>query len=194
MKDLSTSSPAQDALPGGEGVAISAVQIPRRKRGAPPGNRNRWKHGRYSKANIARRAARRARITRLLRESDYVLAYAWKHARGQDAYDAALRADADALACMPVVEPVRRKRTGKREVDKPEFLPAAPARSRCRAGRLGISSILWMEEMVPRREVSYLSNYKHLSPSAGKYGLFVLLRSFCAYPAPCNHSSPMSKI
>jgi hypothetical protein len=155
------------------------VQIPKRKRGAPKGNRNRWKHGRYSRATLEKQATLKARVNVLITRCNHAIALASLIADGQAAWAAALRADADALAQMPVAG--RKARTAqarkKRVPERSVISPAAPARRRCRAGRLGILIAAKRPmRMVPRREVALLRHFKPLAKGAGQLGPFEMVR------------------
>src|ERR1700750_635875 len=84
----------------GEGWQIAPV----RKRGGQPGNRNRWKHGRYSKASIARRARITAVLAPLLARARVVLAMAEREIAFRDGFARTLRAEAERSARIALHE------------------------------------------------------------------------------------------
>jgi hypothetical protein len=133
MKDLNTPSPTPNTPTGRGDGACPAVLIPKRRRGAPAGNRNRWKHGRYSRAAIEKRAALKTRVAEIIIRCDHAIAYAFALARGQSDYAAALLSDAEALAQLPVT---RNRRAVRNDADVPKIS----------------SSVRGTEEMVPEED------------------------------------------
>ena len=104
MKDNATPPPPDDTL-GGRGDGPSpVVQIDKRPRGAPRGNRNRWKHGRYSREARERRAALRAAVNGLLARARRAVTFTDRLIESTADWHARLRAEADALAHKPLTE------------------------------------------------------------------------------------------
>jgi len=76
---------------------IKPVPALKRKRGGQPGNRNRLRHGFYSRAAIAARAPRKARIEQILRRTDALVAMAALEAQFRRRFAAWLRVEAQAF-------------------------------------------------------------------------------------------------